>query len=115
VDVLAHPTGRLLGGRAGGDFDLDALYAEAARTGTVLEIDGDPARLDLRDVHARAAVAAGCMLSIDSDAHTVEGLANVFYGVGVGQRAWVPPERVLNALPLEALLARRKRLRHDQG
>src|SRR5262249_25525756 len=65
VDVLAHPTGRLLGGRAGGDFDLETLYAEAARTGTALEIDGDPARLDLRDVHARAAVAAGCLVSVD--------------------------------------------------
>jgi DNA polymerase (family 10) len=116
VDVLAHPTGRLLdgraGGRAGGDFDLDALYAEAARTGTALEIDGDPARLDLRDVHARAAVAAGCLVSVDSDAHAPEGLENMVYGVAVAQRAWVPPERVLNALALDALLARRKRHRH---
>ncbi|HWE62896.1 MAG TPA: DNA polymerase/3'-5' exonuclease PolX [Chloroflexota bacterium] len=111
VDVLAHPTGRIVGGRAGGDFDLDTLYAEAAATGTVLEIDGDPARLDLRDVHARAAIAAGCMLSVDSDAHAVEGLANMYYGVGVAQRAWVPPERVFNTLPLEALLARRARSR----
>jgi DNA polymerase (family 10) len=109
VDILAHPTGRIIGRRAGGDFDLDALYAEAARTGTVLEIDGDPARMDLRDVHARAAIAAGCMVSIDSDAHAVEGLENVFYGVGVAQRAWVSAEQVLNTLPLDALLARRKR------
>ena len=70
---------------------------------------GDPARLDLRDVHARAAVAAGCTLSIDSDAHAVEGLANVEYGVGVAQRAWVPPDRVLNTLPLDQLLAGLKR------
>jgi DNA polymerase (family 10) len=113
VDVLAHPTGRLLGGRAGGDFDMDTLYAEAAATGTALEIDGDPARLDLRDVHARAAVAAGCLVSVDSDAHAPEDLDNIAYGVGVAQRAWVPPERVLNTLPLDALLARRKR--HRQG
>jgi DNA polymerase (family X) len=113
VDVLAHPTGRLLGGRAGGDFDMDTLYAEAAATGTALEIDGDPARLDLRDVHARAAVAVGCLVSVDSDAHAPEGLDNIAYGVGVAQRAWVPPERVLNTLPLDALLARRKR--HRQG
>jgi DNA polymerase (family 10) len=115
VDILAHPTGRMVGGRAGGDFDLDVLYAEAVKTGTALEIDGDPARLDLRDVHARAAIAAGCTLSIDSDAHAAEGLENMFYGVGVGQRAWVPPERVLNSLPLEALLARRKRNRPSSG
>lgn len=111
VDILAHPTGRIVGGRAGGDFDMDVLFAEAVRTGTVLEIDGDAGRMDLRDVHARAAVAAGCMLSIDSDAHSVEGLDNMFYGVGIGQRGWVPPDRVLNTLPLEALLARRKRTR----
>src|SRR5947209_13778145 len=60
VDILAHPSGRIVGGRSGGDFDMDALFAEAARTGTVLEIDADPARLDLRDVHARAAIGAGC-------------------------------------------------------
>jgi len=101
----------MVGGRAGGDFDLDALYAEAARTGVALEIDGDPARLDLRDVHARAAIVAGCTLSIDSDAHAVEALANVEYGVGVAQRAWVPPDRVLNTLPLDKLLPRLRRHR----
>ncbi|CAA9574694.1 MAG: DNA polymerase X family [uncultured Thermomicrobiales bacterium] len=111
VDVLAHPTGRIVGGRAGGDFDLVALYAEAARTGTALEIDADPARLDLRDVHARAAVAAGCTLTVDSDAHVPGGLANASFGVGVAQRAWVPPDRVLNTLPLDALLGRLKRNR----
>lgn len=112
IDVLAHPTGRIVGGRAGGDFDLDALYAEAAKTGTALEINADPARLDLRDVHARAAVAAGCVLTIGSDAHDVPGLDSVYYGIGVAQRAWVPPERVLNTLPLDELLACRKRWRN---
>jgi DNA polymerase (family 10) len=111
VDVLAHPTGRLIGERVGGDFDLEALYAAAAATGTALEIDGDPARLDLRDSHARAAIAAGCVVSIASDAHAVAGLANIEYGVGTAQRAWVPPDRVLNTLPLDALLARRTRQR----
>jgi DNA polymerase (family 10) len=111
VDVLAHPTGRMLGHRPGGDFDMDALYAESARTGTVLEIDGDPARLDLRDVQARAALAAGCTLSIDSDAHSIEGLENVYFGIGTAQRAWAPPERVFNALPLQEMLNRLKRNR----
>lgn len=109
VDILAHPTGRIVGGRQGGDFDMDALYAEAAATGTILEIDGDPARLDLRDIHARGAIEAGCMLSIDSDAHSIEGLENVYYGIGTAQRGWVPAERVLNTLPLDELLARLKR------
>jgi DNA polymerase (family 10) len=115
VDVLAHPTGRILGGRSGGDFDMDALYAEAAKTGTVLEIDGDPSRMDLRDAHARAAIAAGCTLSVDSDAHSVRGLGNLLYGVGVAQRAWVLPERVLNTLPLDGLLAQLEEARRRKG
>lgn len=108
VDVLSHPTGRIVGGRAGGDFEMDAIYAAAAETGTALEINADPARLDLRDVDARAALAAGCTLTIGSDAHDIPGLANVFYGVGVAQRAWVTPDRVVNALPLDELLGRRE-------
>jgi DNA polymerase (family 10) len=111
VDILAHPTGRIVGGRQGGDFDMDAIYTEAAATGTVLEIDGDPSRLDLRDIHARGAVEAGCTLSIDSDAHSIEGMENVFFGIGTAQRGWVPADRVLNARPLEAMLARLKRNR----
>ncbi len=111
VDVLAHPTGRIVGGRAGGDFDLEALYREAAKTGTALEINGDPARLDLRDAHARRALEVGCTLSLDSDAHSVEGLDNVVYATAIAQRAWTAPDRVLNTLPLQGLLARRKRSR----
>lgn len=111
VDVLSHPTGRIVGGRVGGDFDLETIYTEAAKTGTALEINADPARLDLRDVHARSAVAAGCVLTIGSDAHDIPGFDNAFYGIGVAQRAWVPAARVLNTLPLDELLARRKRHR----
>jgi DNA polymerase (family 10) len=111
VDILAHPTGRIVGGRQGGDFDMDAIYAEAASTGTILEIDGDPARLDLRDIHARGALEAGCMLSIDSDAHSTEGLDSVFYGIGTAQRGWVPAERVINTRPLGEMLWRLKRNR----
>jgi DNA polymerase (family 10) len=115
VDMLAHPTGRIVGGRSGGDFDMDALYAEAAKTGTVLEIDGDPSRMDLRDEHARAAITAGCSLTVDSDAHSIVGLGNLLYGVGVAQRAWVPPERVLNTLPLDGLLGRLEEIRSRKG
>lgn len=107
VDILAHPTGRILGGRPGGDFDLDALAAAAAENGTILEINGP--NMDLRDTHARLALAAGSMLSVDSDAHSVEGLGAVEYAVGVAQRAWAPPERILNTLPLDQMLARLKR------
>ena len=111
VDVLAHPTGRLVGGRPGGEFDMDLLISEAARTGTALEINSDPARLDLRDTHVRQALAAGCTFSIDSDAHTAEGLGNVLYGAAVASRAMLRPEDVLNTLPLDAMLGRLKRNR----
>ncbi len=111
VDILAHPTGRIVGGRSGGDFDMDRLYAEAAATGTILEIDGDPGRMDLRDTHARSAIAAGCTLSVDSDAHAPEGLDNQRFGVGIAQRAWVTPDRVINSLPLNELLGLLKRNR----
>lgn len=111
VDILAHPTGRIVGGRPGGDFDMDRLYAEAAKTGTILEIDGEPGRMDLRDTHARAAVTASCTLSVDSDAHAPDGLANQSYGVGIAQRAWVTPDHVINTLPLKELLGRLKRNR----
>ena len=94
---------------------MEALYREAAKTGTVLEIDGDPGRMDLRDVHAQAALEAGCMLSVDSDAHSTEGLDNLFYGVGVAQRAWVPPGKVINTLPLEEMLAGLKRNGSSSG
>jgi len=115
VDILAHPTGRIVGGRPGGDVDIEAVVAVAAETGTVLEIDADPARLDLRDEHARLALAAGCTLSIDSDAHSEGGLDNLAFGVGVAQRAWAPPERILNTLPVEAVLGRLKRNRGRAG
>ena len=108
VDIIAHPTGRLVGSRAGGDFDMDAIYAAAAENGTVLEIDGDPSRMDLRDTHARAALAAGCTLSIDSDAHAPDGLANQIYGVGVAQRAWATKDRILNTRSLAEMKRRLK-------
>lgn len=109
VDVLAHPTGRIIGRRQGGNFDMERLFTEAADTGTVLEINGDLARLDLRDQHAHAAIAAGCLLSVDSDAHSIEGLDNVRYGVLVATRAWVEPKQVINTRKLDDLLGRLKR------
>jgi DNA polymerase (family 10) len=104
--VLFHPTARILGRREPVALDLDAVIAAAVRTGTVLEIDASPLRLDLRDEHARAAVAAGAKLAIDSDAHAPEELAFADeLGVTVARRAWVRREDVVNALPVEKLLA----------
>ncbi len=107
VDVIAHPAGRMLGARSRDDLDLawDEIYAAAATTGTLLEIDGSDHRLDLAPERARLAVAAGCLLTIDSDAHRTEELAGIGWGVAQARRAWVEPAVVANTWPREALLA----------
>ncbi|ACZ41991.1 PHP domain protein [Thermobaculum terrenum ATCC BAA-798] len=111
VDILAHPTGRIIGSREGGDFDLETIFREAARTGTILEVDGDPNRLDLRDVNAQEAVDSGCLISISSDAHSIEGLYNMEYGVGTAARGWIRPQDVINTRPLDEMLKLLKRNR----
>ena len=106
VDILFHPTGRQLGRREPIDLDIDAVIAAAKRTGTVLEIDGIPDRLDLKDEHVRKAVAAGVRLAIDSDAHHPAhlGFADEF-GVAVARRGWATAKDVVNTLPVRELLA----------
>ncbi len=96
VDVIAHPSGRMIGGRDDLDLDWDVVYAEAARTGTVLEMNGSPHRLDLAVERARRAVEVGCLLSIDSDAHKTAELDYLRWGVSQARRAWVQPADVLN-------------------
>jgi DNA polymerase (family 10) len=110
VDILAHPTGRVLGSRGPGDFDIPAILEAAAKAGTAVEINGS--RIDLSDVNAKAALAAGCTIEIGSDAHAVEGLEEIIYAIGTAQRAWVTPDRVLNAQPLDKMLASLKRNRN---
>ena len=105
VDVIGHPTGRLIGSRAASDVDLEAVYAAAADHGVVLEINAQPDRLDLNDGQARRAWQVGCLLSIHTDAHRPEDLRLRRYGVGVARRAWLPSEAVLNTRPTAALLA----------
>jgi DNA polymerase (family 10) len=105
VDVIAHPAGRMLGGRDDLDLEWDQVYAEAARTGTALEINGSPHRLDLAVERARRAVADGCVLSIDSDAHRTTELDDVRWGVSQARRAWVQPGNVVNTRDRDALLA----------
>jgi DNA polymerase (family 10) len=99
VDVIGHPTGRLIERRAPYALDLDAVFAAAARTGTMLEINANPDRRDLSDLHARAAARAGVMLTIDSDAHRVRTLANMRWGVATARRAWLSAEQVANTRP----------------
>ena len=104
VDVLGHPTGRIIGKRDPYEVDLDAIFEVAARTKTALEINAQPERLDLKDIDARRAKDLGIMLVINSDAHGVGQLGLVDYGIATARRGWVEPRNVLNALPLEKLL-----------
>jgi DNA polymerase (family 10) len=103
VDIIAHPSGRLIEQREGGDFDWDRVFETAARTGAALEINADPARLDLDAAHARQALAAGCLLTINCDAHHPDGWSMLEYGVAVARRAGATPDRVLNCWPVEEI------------
>ncbi len=105
VDVIAHPSGRKIGQRDDLDLDWDAVYTEAARTGTALEMNGSPPRLDLSVERARRAVEVGCILSIDSDAHDIRELDYVRWGISQARRAWVTPDVVLNTRSRADLLA----------
>ena len=115
VSIITHPANRLVGSRAGYPLDYAAVYAAAAEAGTALEIDGAPSHLDLDGEHARAAVAAGVTVTIDSDCHRVPALdRQMRLGIGMARRGWVEPRHVLNARPLPDVLAfiAAKRARH---
>ncbi len=103
VDAIGHPTGRLIERRKPYAIDLDAVFAAAVRTGTMLEINANPDRRDLSDVHARAASRAGVLILIDSDAHRTRTLANMRWGVLTARRAWLTREDVANTRPLSEL------------
>ncbi|HEU4918876.1 MAG TPA: DNA polymerase/3'-5' exonuclease PolX [Candidatus Limnocylindrales bacterium] len=105
VDIVAHPSGRMIQSRDDLDLDWEVVYTEAARTGTALEMNGSPHRLDLSADRARRAVAAGCILTIDSDAHHTRELDYVRWGTMQARRAWVEPSAVLNARSRADLLA----------
>ncbi len=105
VDIIAHPSGRLIGEREGADLDYEAVLQAAAETRTILEINANPSRLDLDDLHARRAVELGCLLAINTDAHDTAGLAVMPFGVAVARRAWVTAENVVNTWPVEKLRA----------
>ena len=106
VTIVTHPANRLVGRREGYPLDFDAVYEAAAETGTALEVDGAPSHLDLDGEHARAAVAAGVTLSIDSDCHRAQWLERQMnLGIGTARRGWVERRHVLNARPLAEVRA----------
>ena len=105
VDVIGHPTGRKIGIRPPYDVHLDQILQVAAETGTALEVNASPRRLDLSGEYVRRAVDAGVRLAVSCDAHAVGELDNLRWGVATAQRGWATPRDVLNCLPLNDLIA----------
>jgi DNA polymerase (family X) len=103
VNVIGHPLARRIGQRPPVDVDLPELFRACARTGTALEVNAHPNRLDLPSAHIRAAKDAGVKFAVDSDAHFTGGLDYLRYGVGTAQRGWLAPGDVINAWPLPRL------------
>ncbi|TSB31177.1 DNA polymerase/3'-5' exonuclease PolX [Streptomyces benahoarensis] len=112
INVIGHPTTRLIGKRQGIDADLDEVFAACARTGTALEINAQPDRLDLGDEDILRARSHGAKFAIDTDAHSIPQLAYLRYGIGMAQRGWLTPEEVINTWPLRRL---RRFLRKDRA
>src|SRR5215467_13305586 len=105
VRVIGHPTGRLLGDRDPYELDFDDIMKEAARTRTCLEVNSNFHRLDLNDFHCRKAREMGVHVIISTDSHNYDDLLNLPYGVATAQRGWIEKDRVLNAKPVEEMLA----------
>lgn len=104
VDIFFHPTTRIINRRPPIDFDFDAVLRAAKKYGVALEINAHPARLDLHDTLIRKAVEAGVRLVIDSDAHHVEELKNLHFGIAQARRGWATKDDVLNTKPVEEVL-----------
>ena len=105
VDIIGHPTGRILTSRPPSALDVEAMIAEARTTGTALEINASPERLDLDEVHVRRAVESGVLLAINTDSHHPDGFANIEYGLTVARRGWATASNILTTWPLDKLLA----------
>jgi len=104
VDIIGHPTGRLIPDREGADLDMDAILNAAAESGVAMEINAHPSRLDLNDIHARRAKELGIPISLNTDAHSEEDLDMLFYGVATARRAWLESKDVINTWPQKKLL-----------
>jgi DNA polymerase (family 10) len=108
VDIIGHPTGRLISSRPGYVLDVQKVMAKAAETGTWLELNAFWDRLDLSDANLRVAKEMGVMISIGTDAHDTQGLLWMKFGVATARRGWLEPSNVVNTFALKKLLASRK-------
>jgi DNA polymerase (family 10) len=104
VDIIGHPRGQLIPDREPADLDMDAIFAAAAETGTVLEINANPHRLDLDDAHAQRAIELGIKLSINTDSHSAGEFENLPFGIVTARRGWVKAEDVINTWTTEQFI-----------
>lgn len=104
VNIIAHPTGRLIGERAPYEVDIDAVMIEAKEHNVALELNAYPDRLDLNDIHLRLAKDKGVKIAISTDAHSINHLKNIVYGIHTARRGWIEKGDVINTLPLKGLL-----------
>jgi DNA polymerase (family 10) len=114
VSAISHPTGRLIDRRPPNAVDLDRLFEACAETGTALETNGLPDRLDLKDEHIRLAIEAGVSIVVSTDAHSARGLGNIVLAVGTARRGWATAADIVNTRPL-AELTRSKKPRTSRG
>jgi DNA polymerase (family 10) len=96
VDIIGHPTGRLIPNREGADLDMEAVFKAAIEHNVVLEINAHPSRLDLNDIHARRFMQVGGLICINTDAHSASDLDMLHFGIATARRAWLEPQHVLN-------------------
>jgi len=104
ADILFHPTGRLIQKRGPYDVDVEEIMKAAKETGTILEIDADPYRLDLKDEYIRKAVEAGIKLAIDADAHSKNSFHYLEYGIAQARRGWAAKNDIINTRPWPEVL-----------
>lgn len=109
IDIIGHQTGRILGKRSPYQPDLDRVFEAAAKTRTLLELNSLPERLDLKDEHLKKAKEAGARFAIDTDAHNLNQLKYIFFGVATAKRGWLTREAVVNAHPLNVMLSMLKK------
>lgn len=109
VDILGHPTGRIIGRRPPYKVDVDFLIRTAAQTGTILEINSSPDRLDLNDSLVKRAKEQNIKIAINTDAHSIDSLKDMIYGINVAQRGWLEKNDIINTLSLKELLELLKR------
>ena len=105
VDIIAHPTGRLINERPAYELDFDKILDKAKETNTILEINAYPERMDLKDIHVRAAIKRGIKLSIGTDSHDAGQLKNYKFGIAIARRGWAERKDIINSYPLKGMIS----------